>query len=63
MCTQFNKQRTELISIKPVQNGFLVYINDFGNTGTARPVPFVFETMDNLLEFVKLKFEEDGNQN
>lgn len=62
MCTQF-KQITERITIQPVQNGFLVYINDFGNTGTARPVPFVFETMDNLLEFVKLKFEEDGNPN
>jgi hypothetical protein len=58
MCTQPNKQRTDLISIKPVQNGFLVYINDFGNSGTVRPVPFVFETMDNLLEFIKNEFKD-----
>jgi hypothetical protein len=62
MCTQL-KPFTNRLTIQPVQNGFLVYINDDFSQGTARPVPFVFETMDNLLEFVKLKFEEDGNQN
>lgn len=62
MCVNL-KPITERITITPVQNGFLVYINDYNTQGTVRPVPFVFETMDNLLEFVKLKFEEDGNCN
>ncbi len=57
------KPITERITIQPVQNGFLVYLNDNYAPGTVRPVPFVFETMDNLLEFIKLKFEEDGNKN
>lgn len=57
------KPITERITIQPVQNGFLVYLNDHYAQGTARPVPFVFETMDNLLEFIRTKFEEDGNCN
>jgi hypothetical protein len=57
------KPITDRITITPVQNGFVVYLNDYNAPGTARPVPYVFETMDNLLEFIKLKFEEDGNKN
>ena len=45
------------LSVEKVQNGFQVYLNDYKHTGTARPVPYVFETMENLLEFVKQKLE------
>lgn len=58
MCANL-KPITSRITIQPAQNGFLVFINDDFSQGTARPVPFVFETMDNLLKFIELKFAED----
>ena len=58
MCTQL-KPLANRITIQPAQNGFLVFINDDFSQGSARPVPYVFETMDNLLAFVKLKFEDN----
>jgi hypothetical protein len=51
MCTNI-KPITDRLTIQPVQNGFLVYINDYNAPGTARPVPYVFETMENLLKFI-----------
>jgi hypothetical protein len=57
MCTQL-KPIANRITIQPAQNGFLVFINDDFNQGTVRPVPHVFETMENLLKFIQLKFEE-----
>lgn len=57
MCTQL-KPIANRITIQPAQNGFLVFINDDFSQGTARPVPHVFETMENLLKFIQLKFEE-----
>lgn len=50
---------TERLTIQPVQNGFAVYLNDHYAQGTARPVPYVFETMENLLKFVEQKFKEN----
>jgi hypothetical protein len=39
--------------IEPAKNGFLVYVNyDLSHT-TAKPTPYVFETMAALLNFVK----------
>ena len=50
-------QFTNKISIERAQNGYMVRINeDF--TATIRPLPYVFETMDNLLEFVKNEFNK-----
>ena len=43
------------LTIEKAINGFQVYLEDYKYTGTARPVPYVFETMDNLLEFIKNK--------
>jgi hypothetical protein len=43
--------------IEKAQNGFLVYVNqDFSNTA-IRPLPYVFETMENLLEFINKEFK------
>jgi len=43
--------------IEKAQNGFLVYVNqDFSNT-VIRPLPYVFETMENLLEFINKEFK------
>jgi len=51
MCTQL-KPFTNRITIQPAKNGFLVFLNDDFSQGTARPVPHVFETMENLLKFI-----------
>ena len=49
---------TNQLSIEKAKNGFQVYLNDYRHNGTARPVPYVFETMDNLLEFIKEQLEK-----
>ena len=41
------------LTVEKVMNGYQVFIHDYRHNGTARPVPYVFETMDNLLEFIK----------
>ena len=48
-------EQTNQLSIEKVRNGFQVYLNDYKINGTSRPVPYVFETMENLLEFIKTK--------
>jgi hypothetical protein len=48
-------EQTNQLSIEKARNGFQVYLNDYKYNGTARPVPYVFETMENLLEFIKTK--------
>ena len=40
-------------------NGYQVRLKDYMNaSGTSRPVPYVFETMESLLEFIKTKLKE-----
>jgi hypothetical protein len=58
MCTN-TKIITDRITITPAQNGYLVYINDYNAPGTARPVPYVFETMENLLKFIEKSFKDN----
>jgi hypothetical protein len=58
MCTNI-KTITDRITITPAQNGYLVYINDYNAPGTARPVPYVFETMENLLKFIEKNFKDN----
>jgi hypothetical protein len=43
------------LSVQTVKNGYIVSINTncIDLTSKARPVPFVFETMDNLINFIK----------
>ena len=46
------------LTIEKAMNGYQVRLKDYTQPGTARPVPYVFETMDNLLEFIKTKLKE-----
>ena len=50
------------LTIEPAQNGFLVYTNDFQSVSgmSVRKIPFVFETMEHLLEFIKNSYEGTG---
>jgi hypothetical protein len=55
-----NKQNTLLI--EPAKNGFLVYVNyDFNHT-TAKPTPYVFETMASFLNFVKYEMSSKSEK-
>lgn len=47
------EQKVNGLLIKPAVNGWLVYLNQDFSQGTIQPVPYVFETMENLLEFIK----------
>ena len=46
------------LSVQTAQNGFQVYLNDYMEGATVRPVPYVFETMENLLKFVEQQLEK-----
>ena len=50
---------THRVVIEPANNGFLVYINQDIGHGTMRPIPYVFETMANLLSFVERKLSSN----
>lgn len=50
-----DEQLTTRVTIEPAQNGFMVYINDYQIGLSVRNVPYVFETMESLLEFIKTK--------
>jgi hypothetical protein len=49
---------TSRLVIENAENGFLVYINQDFSQGTIRPRPYVFESMENLLNFVDEAFSE-----
>jgi hypothetical protein len=51
---------TSRFTIEKAKNGFLVYINENHSLGNSRPIPYVFEYMENLLEFVEYNFRENG---
>jgi Zn-dependent M32 family carboxypeptidase len=46
---------TTRVTIEPAQNGYMVYLNDYQTGISVRNVPYVFETMESLLEFIKTK--------
>ena len=46
------------LTIEKAMNGYQVRLKDYQINGTVRPVPYVFETMENLLEFIKTKLKE-----
>ena len=52
------------LSIEKAMNGSQVRLKDYMNTsGTSRPVPYVFEAMEGLLEFIKTKLKEPNEFN
>ena len=46
------------LTVEKVMNGFEVYLQDYRHNGAARPIPYVFETMEHLLEFIKQQFNK-----
>jgi len=56
-------QFTNRLVIEPAENGFLVYVNQDFSQGTIRPRPYVFESMENLLNFVSENFSEEKSIN
>lgn len=55
------KQETFKLTIISAQNGYMVYVNEDTSKDTFRPVPYVFETMETLLKFVRSNFEPEQN--
>ena len=51
------RERTYQMTVEKVSNGFQVYLDDYKCSGTLRPVPYVFETMENLLNFITVTFK------
>jgi hypothetical protein len=52
------KTETYNLTIVKVQNGYTVYLNDEiteSAFGKIRPVPYVFETMETLQDFINKK--------
>jgi hypothetical protein len=46
------------ITIETVNNGFCVYVNEWLVSGQiSKQSPYVFETMENLLEFIKNSYD------
>jgi hypothetical protein len=52
------------LSIEKAMNGYQVRLKDYiSASGTSRPVPYVFETMEGLLEFIKTKLKAPNEFN
>lgn len=51
------------LTIEKARNGFQVRIGDYKSPGTARPIPYVFETMENLLKFIETQLKESNESN
>lgn len=46
------------LTIEKAMNGFQVRLKDHLLPATVRPVPYVFETMESLLTFIKKSLKE-----
>jgi hypothetical protein len=46
------------LTVEKAMNGFQVFLKDYKHNGTARPVPYVFETMETLLKFIEYQFNK-----
>jgi hypothetical protein len=51
------------LTIEKAMNGYEVRLKDYHVNGTVRPVPYVFETMESLLTFIKIKLKEPNEFN
>jgi len=53
------EETIDQLTIEKVKNGFQVYLRDYRYTaGTVRPTPYVFETMENLLNFIETQLNK-----
>ncbi len=50
------------LTIEKAMNGYQVRLKDYMSNGAVR-LPYVFETMDALLEFIKTKLKEPNEFN
>jgi len=51
------------LTIETAMNGYQVRLKDHYVNGGARPVPYVFETMEALLTFLKTKLKNTNELN
>ena len=56
------KELITQLTIEKAMNGYQVRLQDYQVNGDIR-VPYVFETMENLLEFIKTKLKEPNEFN
>ena len=56
------KELITRLTIEKAMNGYQVRLQDYQVNG-AISVPYVFETMENLLEFIKTKLKEPNEFN
>ena len=52
------KEFISQLTVEKAMNGYQVRLQDYMANGTSRPVPYVFETMETLLEFLKIQLKE-----
>jgi hypothetical protein len=52
------EESVRILTIKPARNGFLVYVNEDFSQGTITRVPYVFESMASLQNFIRESLEE-----
>ncbi|MFY8248230.1 MAG: hypothetical protein ACOVJ5_00835 [Gloeomargaritales cyanobacterium] len=50
------ERETFRLVIEKVANGFTVYVNQDFSTGTVRPLPYVFESIENLFKFIEQNY-------
>jgi hypothetical protein len=53
---------TNRITIETAQNGFMIRLGEDFSSAVVRPVPYVFETIDNMLDFIKEKLDKNKNE-
>lgn len=51
------------VTIEPAKNGYMAYINDFPGGPSVRTAPYVFETMESLLTFIKKSLTQPNEFN
>ena len=47
------------VVIEKARNGYQVYLREWNYNSQSTPIPYVFETMEGLLDFVKEQFENN----
>jgi hypothetical protein len=50
------ENETFRLVIEKVANGFTVYVNQDFSNGTIRPLPYVFESIENLFKFIEQNY-------
>jgi hypothetical protein len=53
---------TNRVTIETAQNGYMIRLDEDFSSAVVRPVPYVFETIDNMLDFIKEKFDKNKNE-